>query len=215
MEADQLWSTIPVTLLARMLGDAAARCMSRLEAGIPGDDSGLSGAPGFPLYRVRRPLFSRRGYPDAGTEPKNYADLDTPVRPDGALRRAALQSYDPWWTMDDAGLAALVTGDLAAAGVPLPAAPVAVHVRKLREAYPVYRTGYERWFRVLDDWVEGIPRLLSWWQVSLPTTTPTRPRDGLRGRGLSRRRPVRHHPVGRAPPGVRDPRGRGLKARPR
>jgi protoporphyrinogen oxidase len=44
---------------------------------------------------------------------------------------------------------------------------VAVQVRKLRQAYPVYRTGYERWFRVLDDWVEGIPRLLSYGRQGL------------------------------------------------
>jgi protoporphyrinogen oxidase len=101
------------------------------------------------------------------SEPKNYADLETPAGRTVLCAELPCSPYDPWWNMDDAGLGALVAADLAAAGVPLPAAPEAVQVRKLRQAYPVYRTGYERWFRVLDDWVEGIPRLLSYGRQGL------------------------------------------------
>ena len=69
--------------------------------------------------------------------------------------------------MDDAALGALVAEDLATAGVPLPVAPTAVLVRRLPQAYPVYTTGYERWFGILDQWVESLPRLLSYGRQGL------------------------------------------------
>jgi protoporphyrinogen oxidase len=69
--------------------------------------------------------------------------------------------------MDDAALAALVAEDLATAGVPLPAAPTAVLVRRLRQAYPIYTTGYERWFNTLDQWVASLPKFLSYGRQGL------------------------------------------------
>jgi protoporphyrinogen oxidase len=170
VEADQLWSTIPVTLLARLLGDAAPaavheaaskleyRAMILVYLALPVPRFTEFDAHYFPGRDIRITRLS---------EPKNYSDLGTPADRTVLCAELPCSSYDPWWNMDDAGLGALVTADLAAAGVPLPAAPVTVLVRKLRQAYPVYRTGYERWFRVLDDWVESIPRLLSYGRQGL------------------------------------------------
>ena len=57
--------------------------------------------------------------------------------------------------------------DLASAGIPLPAAPVAVRTRRLRQAYPIYLTGYEGPFDTLDSWASGLPRLLSFGRQGL------------------------------------------------
>jgi hypothetical protein len=49
---------------------------------------------------------------------------------------------------------------LARADLPLPAAPVRVLTRRLPQAYPIYPTGYEIPFGVLDRWADAQPRLL-------------------------------------------------------
>jgi len=60
-----------------------------------------------------------------------------------------------------------VVQDLERAGIPLQVAPRRVEVRRLRQAYPIYTIGYERWFGVLDEWVESLPRLLSYGRQGL------------------------------------------------
>jgi hypothetical protein len=42
-----------------------------------------------------------------------------------------------------------------------------VHTRRLRQAYPIYTTGYEVPFGRLDAWVEALPRLLSYGRQGL------------------------------------------------
>ena len=51
----------------------------------------------------------------------------------------------------------------------MPAAPLSVFSRRLPQAYPTYRLGYERPFRVLDEWAAGLPRLLSYGRQGLFT----------------------------------------------
>jgi protoporphyrinogen oxidase len=70
------------------------------------------------------------------------------------------QVGDDLWSMNDQELAAVVAKDTATAGIPLPAAPIAVHVRRLAQAYPVYLMGYERPLGVLDDWAASQPNML-------------------------------------------------------
>jgi protoporphyrinogen oxidase len=69
--------------------------------------------------------------------------------------------------MDDAALGRQVVEDLTRAGLPLAAPPRAVHVRRLPFAYPIYDTGYEVPFGVLDEWAEGLPRFLSYGRQGL------------------------------------------------
>src|SRR5690606_6934690 len=101
------------------------------------------------------------------SEPKNYAARVEPR--DRTILCAELPSGpdDPWWNDDDAALAQLVMDDLARSGIPVPAAPVSVHVRRLRQAYPIYLQGYEHPFGVLDRWAEGLPRFLSYGRQGL------------------------------------------------
>jgi hypothetical protein len=62
--------------------------------------------------------------------------------------------------MDDAALGRFVAEDMARAGLPLQRPPVAVHARRLKQAYPVYLKGYEVPFGVLDDWAASTPNML-------------------------------------------------------
>jgi protoporphyrinogen oxidase len=169
-EADYVWSTIPITLVARLIGEgvpsevhaaAAAidyRAMILVYLALPVSQFTEYDAHYFPSADLRITRLS---------EPKNYSDLAEPRGTTVLCAELPSSPDDPWWTMSDAELGQLVADDLARAGIPLPAKPVAVHVRRLRQAYPIYATGYERWFGILDTWVEGLPRLLSYGRQGL------------------------------------------------
>ncbi len=112
-------------------------------------------------------------FPDAAiaitrlSEPKNYADS---MEPRGRTTLCAELPCDPddeRWLASDETLAELVAADLARAGVPLPADPLFVHVKRLRQAYPIYLQGYERPFGTLDQWVESLPRALTYGRQGL------------------------------------------------
>ncbi|MDP9179185.1 MAG: hypothetical protein M3O61_16030 [Gemmatimonadota bacterium] len=50
--------------------------------------------------------------------------------------------YHDSWRMSDERLGELVASDLAHAGIPLSQTAAAVHVKRLRHAYPIYLKGY-------------------------------------------------------------------------
>jgi len=52
-------------------------------------------------------------------------------------------------------------------GLPVPAAPTAVTVRRLAQAYPIYDQGYEKPFATLDTWAESLPRFLTYGRQGL------------------------------------------------
>lgn len=170
IEADSLWSTIPITLLARLIGDGAPPAVHEAAAAI-NYRSMLLVYLELPVAQFTE--FDAHYFPGADiritrlSEPKNYSD--TGGGPGGTVLCAELpcRPDDPWWTMDDAELGALVAADLARAGIPLPVVPSVVHVRRVRQAYPIYTLGYERAFGTLDAWVESLPRLLSYGRQGL------------------------------------------------
>jgi protoporphyrinogen oxidase len=170
IEADYLWSTIPISLLAKLIGrgvpgpvtDASEKIQSRamllIYLTLPVEQFTEFDAHYFPSADLRITRLS---------EPKNYSDLRAPKGATVICAELPCALDDEWWRMTDAQLGELVAGDLARAGVPLPVKPSSVHVRRLRQAYPIYDIGYERWFEVLDNWVESVPRLLSYGRQGL------------------------------------------------
>jgi protoporphyrinogen oxidase len=170
LEADFLWSTIPVSILARFFGSAAPgqvheaaaaleyRAMILIYLSLPVARFTEYDAHYFPGKDLRITRLS---------EPKNYSDLGIPQDRTVLCAELPCSPNDPWWTLDDAALGKLVAEDLARAGVPLPVPAAEIHVRRLRQAYPIYRTGYERWFGILDEWVSEVPRLLSYGRQGL------------------------------------------------
>ena len=170
LEADHLWTTIPITVLARLIGDGVPQAVH--------DAAAAMQYRGMLLVYLALPVeqfteFDAHYFPSGDlritrlSEPKNYGDLrETPER---TVLCAELPAgpADPWWTMDDSQLGALVAEDLARAGVPLPVAPTEVLVRRLPQAYPIYATGYEAPFATLDAWADSLPRLLSYGRQGL------------------------------------------------
>lgn len=163
IRADHVWSTLPIPLLARMMTPAAPthvleaareiqyRAMVLVYVQLPVPQFTTTDAHYFPEANVRVTRLS---------EPKNYFRLTEPRDTTVLCGEYPCTVGDDLWGADEATLARQLATDAATAGIPLPAAPAAVHVRRLPQAYPIYRSGYERPLGVLDDWASSQPNLL-------------------------------------------------------
>ncbi len=169
-DADHVWSTIPISVLARLVRPAP-----------PGPVLDAAGAIEFRAMLLvylqldvpRFTEFDAHYLPGADiaitrlSEPKNYAALAEPAASTVLCAELPASPGDGRWELDDAALGALVAKDLATAGLPLARPPVAVQVRRLRQAYPIYTVGYERPFGVLDTWSESLDGLLTYGRQGL------------------------------------------------
>ena len=166
----QVYSTIPVTLLARLIDapvpqevEAAARSLvfrsmvlvyllldqdrfTEYDAHyFPGED--------FPFTRL--------------SEPKNYSDR---TEPDGkTVLCAEIPCFlgDEIWSRSADELAEMVCDGLGHAGLPVSARIREVRLEKIRFAYPLFSVGYEKNFTTLDKWVDGLDGLLSFGRQGL------------------------------------------------
>ena len=69
--------------------------------------------------------------------------------------------------MNDEELGQAMCSWLGQAGLPVNAAVLEVKTRRLRQAYPIYRVGYEESFETLDRWFGGFEGLLTFGRQGL------------------------------------------------
>jgi len=170
IEGEYVWSTIPLPILGRALSPSAPaevlaaseriryRGMLLIYMTLPVDQFTPYDAHYFPEGAVSITRLS---------EPKNYAARPDPVGRTTLCAELPADPADPVWEESDAALGKRVAKDLATAGLPVPAPPVAVHVRRLRHAYPIYHIGYEEPFGVLDRWAETLPQFVTFGRQGL------------------------------------------------
>ncbi len=170
VEADHVWSTLPIPLVARLMGDATPaeviraaeriryRSMLLVYLELPVDRFTEFDAHYFPDRAVRITRLS---------EPRNYAAREAPAGRTALCAELPTGPSEATWEMDDVALARLVAEDLARVGLPLPTPPTAVTVHRLKQAYPIYDQGYEVPFGTLDRWAESLPRFLTYGRQGL------------------------------------------------
>ncbi|HEX6943383.1 MAG TPA: FAD-dependent oxidoreductase [Gemmatimonadaceae bacterium] len=169
IEADHVWSTIPITMLARLTSGAPAA----LTGHTPGIDYRAMLLVYLQLDVNQFTPTDAHYFPETAisitrlSEPKNYSDLGTPTGSTVLCAELPCAPDDAVWSMSDAELGELVARDIRHAGLPLARPPVAVHVRRLRHAYPVYLDGYEHHFNALDQWASTQKRLLTFGRQGL------------------------------------------------
>ena len=169
-QADQVWSTIPVSLMTRLIDPPPPehvleatkqieyRSMVLVYLTVDVDQFTTTDAHYFPEENVR---FTRV------SEPKNYFRSTEPKGRTVLCAEIPCSVDDDVWSMDDEALGALVAGDLSTAGIPLPKEPSAVMSRRLRQAYPIYHRGYEVPLGTLDAWIESVPSLVNYGRQGL------------------------------------------------
>ncbi len=168
--ADRVWSTIPVTALARALAVQAPssalaaadqlrfRAMVLVYLVLERDRFSSFDAHYFPEPEVAMSRLS---------EPKNYAAGEGPQDLTALCAELPCQVGDEVWTADDDDLARRVVDGMTATGLELGAPLRRVAVRRLPHAYPVYRRGSLAGFSHLDEWLERMPWLLSFGRQGL------------------------------------------------
>ena len=170
LEADHVWSTIPVTIAARMLkpgapadvveaaGKIEYRAMILVYLELDMDQFTTTDAHYFPEANVSVTRLS---------EPKNYFGLSEPRGLTTLCAELPCSPNDAVWSMSDEQLGERVVADMERAGLPLPRKPVRVFSRKLRQAYPIYPLGYEKALGKLDEWLSSVPNFLSYGRQGL------------------------------------------------
>lgn len=169
LSADYVLSTIPVTVLARLVrtdgpsAPAAAterlrqRSMVLVYLVLDADQFTEFDAHYFPETQIRISRLS---------EPKNYSLTSAPGRT--VLCAELPCSLDgPEWRMTDQELGALVVRDLEVAGLgPIPRVKH-IETRRLPHAYPLYTKGYREALDALDQWIGGIDGLITFGRQGL------------------------------------------------
>lgn len=96
------------------------------------------------------------------SEPKRYRDGDG-FDPEGLTVLCVelpCSVGDPTWSAEPAELAARAMGELERVGLPA-VRPVSAEVRRVPNAYPVYRVGFEAAFGELDAWSASLERVVT------------------------------------------------------
>jgi protoporphyrinogen oxidase len=170
LPARYVWSTIPITILAKCLKPAApAEIMQAAEI--------VQYRGMILIYLVleqeRFSEFDAHYFPELSipisrlSEPKNYSDGHGPERVTVLCAELPCAADAAEWNMSDGELGRLVCQSLEKAGIPVRAPIIEVVTRRLRQAYPIYRRGYEVHFDRLDRWLDEIDGLLTFGRQGL------------------------------------------------
>jgi protoporphyrinogen oxidase len=164
LEADYVWSTIPLTVLAKSLRPAAPADVIAATAGIRYRSMIL-------VYLVvgqeRFSEFDAHYFPGAEipftrmSEPRNYSLAPEPRDRTVLCAELPCAAGDSYWSMSDADLGALLSDTLARMGLALRTQVVQVATRRLPQAYPIYERGYEARFATIDQWLGTLPGVLT------------------------------------------------------
>jgi protoporphyrinogen oxidase len=168
--ADLVWSTLPVSLLARYLEpeppadviEAARgmkfRGMILIYLILEQDQFSPTDAYYFPESLIPVSRMS---------EPKNFTGTCEPRGRTVLCAELPSDPGQPEWELSDDELGCRLRGWLEQAGLPVSAAVRGVVTRRLGHAYPVYTRDYESRLATLDAWISGIEGLLTFGRQGL------------------------------------------------
>lgn len=165
-----VWSTIPITLLIqgvrpqapREVLDAAAsisyRGMILIYLVLEQDQFSYYDAYYFPEESIPVSRIS---------EPKNFTRTTEPRGRTVLCAELPSDPGQPEWDMSDEQLGKKLCEWMARAGLPKPGRVAKVVTRRLRQAYPIYRRGFEEHFSRMDQWVGGLEGMLTFGRQGL------------------------------------------------
>jgi protoporphyrinogen oxidase len=167
---DHLWSTIPVTTLVRVVDPPAP-------ADVTAAAARLELRAMLLVYLVlgtdRFTEFDAHYFPETElpftrvSEPKNYAAREEPRGRTVLCAEIPCNRGDAIWSAHESELGDIVRHGLERTGLPVRSPVVEVVVRRLPAAYPIYRIGYETHFERVDQWISGLPGVLSFGRQGL------------------------------------------------
>ncbi|MFC1661810.1 FAD-dependent oxidoreductase, partial [Gemmatimonadota bacterium] len=170
LKADHLWSTIPVGPLVGLLDPPppsevlrSARSLQQRALLLVYLVLGQDRFTEFDAHYVPDPAipFTRL------SEPKNYGARKEPADRTVLCAEIPCSPEDAAWRHEPGELGEMVQEGMRRAGLPVPGPLLEVVLRRLPSAYPIYRRGFETHLQRLEDWLEGIPGLLTFGRQGL------------------------------------------------
>ena len=169
-EADQVYSTIPLTTVVRLMDPppppevvAAAKAI-RFRGMIL--VYLILGTDRFTEYDAH--YFPELSIPISRmSEPKNYSSA---AEPKGRTILCAELPCDPgerWWDMSDAELGRHYCDWLGQLGLPVTVPVIRTETRRIAHAYPVYDLDYQRHFETVDTWLSSLDGFLGFGRQGL------------------------------------------------
>ncbi|MDR9364408.1 MAG: FAD-dependent oxidoreductase [Balneolaceae bacterium] len=162
-EADYIWSTLPVTGMVKGINPPADENLQKATNNIKFRSMVLIY---LFIQQDRFTEFDAHYFPGEEipitrlSETKNYSDTDYPENLTTICAELPCQFEDDVWNMGEEDLGKLVADSLKKAGIPVQSTVKKVVVKRLKHAYPIYNTGYEKKYQLLDDYLSGINNLL-------------------------------------------------------
>jgi protoporphyrinogen oxidase len=164
LEADHVWSTIPITLLARSIRpEAPAEVLAATQR--------IRYRSMILIYLVlaqeRFTEYDAHYFPEAEvpitrmSEPRNYSLAEEPRDRTVLCAELPCAAGDEYWSRSDEELGRMVQEALARLAIPIRSAVRQVVTRRLPQAYPIYEHGYEQHFERIDRWLDGLPNVLT------------------------------------------------------
>jgi protoporphyrinogen oxidase len=162
--ANNVWSTIPISVLIKGMrpeapvsvqqaaSSVAYRGMILIYLVIERDQFSFYDAYYFPEEAVPISRMS---------EPKNFTRTTEPRGRTVLCAELPSDPGQPEWDMNDEELGKRLCDWVERTGLPRPGPVARVVTRRLRQAYPVYKQGYEKDFARMDDWLGGFEGLLT------------------------------------------------------
>ena len=162
--AANVWSTLPITLLARCIQPQAPA--SILDAASKISFRGMI-LIYLMLEQNQFTEYDAHYFPEASipisrlSEPKNYSLASEPLNRTLLCAELPTAKGSPEWEMSDEQLGEMLCRWLAEAGLPVTAPVRRTFTRRLPQAYPIYQVGYETYFDAVDHWLQEIKGLLT------------------------------------------------------
>ena len=162
IEADHVWSTIPVPVLCRLIAPPAPenvlracrkinyRSMILIYLTLPLNRYSATDAYYFPEEHINMTRLS---------EPKNYSGTDQPAGMTTLCAELPCRYQGRKWNMPDEELGRLILRDMGAAGLPVEN-PIRTFCHRLPQAYPIYTMGYEQDLGIVESWLGNMANLL-------------------------------------------------------
>lgn len=170
LEADHIWSTIPITALVRTITPAAP-------AGVAAASDQISYRAMVLIYLVLETdqwtEFDAHYFPEEEikltrlSEPKNYSAASEPRGKTVLCGELPCTVNDDVWNATDAELKDLVLDSIGRCGLPVDARVSEVFTKRLAYAYPIYKKGYEKYFELQDEWASSMDRVLTFGRQGL------------------------------------------------
>jgi len=170
LPADRVWSTIPITTLLKSLRPKPEEALLRATARIRFRAMLL-------IYLVleqdRFSEFDAHYFPEIDisitrlSEPKNYSNAKEPKGLTALCAELPCDVSDDVWAMTDAELGRIVIDALKTANIAVTVPVRRILVRRIPHAYPIYERGFEEHFKIADNYIEEIDRLLTFGRQGL------------------------------------------------